>query len=178
MIRSSRPAFLVLLLALGACQRESAPTPAPAPAPAAASSGNAVTVEIALSPAARARLASSKESLIVSADYFGYPSADAVARRVPGSGNPWLTVHRAQVELEGVQLDGMPTARLPNVDFDAKQLAWTDAPAAPQVNINVWSGRRSSSDNLLDCTMFQGALAIASRAPIRLSCGLIGETSR
>lgn len=132
-------------------------------------------VEIALSPAARERLTSRRESLIVSADYFGEPNTDALAKHVPGSENPWLTLHRAQVELKGSQLDGTATARFPAIALNPEQLAWTDAPDAPQVNLNVHSGRRASPDNVLDCGMFQGTLAIAARAPIRLSCRLIGE---
>ncbi len=185
MKRLARSALLVLSIALCACGRESAPAPAanadalPQPAASEVSAeSNAFTVEITLSPAARERLATQHESLIASADYFGYPSAQAQAQHVPGSENPWLTLHRAQIELEGAQLDGTPTARFPAVTFDTKPLAWTDAPDAPQVNINVYSGRRSSPDNLLECGMFQGTLAVASRAPIRLSCSLIAEASR
>jgi len=183
---SARFALLALSIALCACARESAPPPAasaevpsqPAAEPEVSAESNAFTVEITLSAVARERLATQNESLIASADYFGYPSAQAQAQRVPGSENPWLTLHRAQVELEGAQLDGAPAARFPAVAFDAEQLAWTGAPDAPQVNINVYSGRRSSPDNLLDCGMFQDTLAVASRAPIRLSCSLIAEATR
>lgn len=166
---------------IAACERvtESSPKEAtPAASRAADTTSNAFNVEITLTPAARERLVSQHESLIVSADYFGYPSAQAQAEHVPGSENPWLTLHGKQVELQGAQLDGTPVAHFPAVAFDAKQLAWTEAPDAPQVNLNVYSGRRSSPDNLLDCTMFQDTLAIASRAPIRLACGLIGEAPR
>lgn len=175
-----RSALLALLPVLAACQRE--PTPPPtavpavnAPADATASRASAFTVEITLSPAARKRLSNPRESLIVSADYFGYPSAQALAQRVPGSENPWFTLHHAQVELENPSQDGSVTAHFPAIALDAAKLAWTDAPGAPQVNVNVFSGRRSSPDNLLDCGMFQDTLAVAARAPIRLRCGLIGE---
>ncbi|UTA54932.1 hypothetical protein L3D22_03560 [Lysobacter soli] len=177
------------IASIAACQRapESArsepavaasTTPATNSTHATNTTSNAFDVEITLTPAARERLVSQHESLIASADYFGYPSARAQQQRVPGSENPWLTLHRKQVELQGAQLDGTPVAHFPAVSLDAKQLAWTDAPDAPQVNLNVYSGRRSSPDNLLDCTMFQDTLAVASRAPIRLACGLIGEAPR
>jgi hypothetical protein len=178
---------VALLLAVSACQREAATSTSPTvtsppDAPAAATprkieaAPNAFVIEVTLSPAARERLVSQHESLIARAEYFGYPSAQAEAQHVPGSENPWLTLHRAEVELEGAQLDGTPTVRFPTVEFDSKQLAWTDAPGAPQVNINVYSGRRSSPDNLLECGVFQGALAVAARTPIKVSCGLIGES--
>jgi len=172
-------------LAVTACQRESAPASASTPTTPAAtaprSSGptsNAFDVEITLSRAAREHLVAQRESLIAGAEYFGYPSARAQEAHVPGSENPWLTLHREQIELEGAQLDGTPTARFPAVTFDPEQLAWTEAPDAPQVNINVYSGRRSSPDNMLECGMFQDTLAVAARTPIRLSCGLIGEVAR
>lgn len=185
MKRIARSACLVaFLLSTAACQRESATSTPPSSASAASTdaarqpvqaAANAFTVEIALSPAARERLVSKQESLIATAEYFGYPSERAVSERVPGSENPWLTLHRAQVELEVAQLDDTATARFPAVALDPGQLAWTVAPDAPQVNINVYSGRRSAPDNLLDCGMFQDALAVALRAPVRISCGLISE---
>ena len=45
----------------------------------------------------------------------------------------------------------------------------------PQVNINVYSGRKSSPDNLLDCGMFQDSVVVAAKAPIRVDCKLIAE---
>ena len=177
---------VAILIALTACQRENttAASSSAAPAPAAPTAQtvegptNAFQVEVTLSPAARERFASHRESLIANAEYFGYPSAQAKAQHVPGSENPWLTLHHAQIELQGAQLDGTPTARFPAVALDPVLLASTDAPDAPQVNINVYSARRSSPDNLLDCGMFQDTLAVATRAPIRLSCALIGEAAR
>jgi len=179
--------LVAVLLTLTACQREAAtdssstatstPVATTAAAPQTAETvSNAFNVEIKLSPAARERLTSQRESLIATAEYFGYPTAQAQAQHVPGSENPWLTLHRAQVELEDTQLDGTPTARFPAVTLDPKQLASTEAPGTPQVNINVYSGRRSSSDNLLDCGMFQDTLEIAVRTPIEVSCKLISES--
>ncbi|BDU18366.1 hypothetical protein [Lysobacter auxotrophicus] len=172
-------AALALALTAAACGHKSTnDTASSSPGAArrdAGAASNAFAVEVSLSPAARERLGAQHESLIVSADYFGEPSAEAIAQRVPGSENPWLTLHRAQVELEGATLDGNVVARFPAVSLDAKQLAWTDAPDAPQVNVNVYSGRRSSPDNLLDCGMFQDTLAVAAQSPVRISCGLIGE---
>jgi hypothetical protein len=174
---------LAVLFSATACQRERAAGTShaaftSATPPTHASASNAFTVDITLSPLARERLASRHESIIVRAEYFGDPSAKALQQRVPGSGNPWFTLHQAQVELEGTQLEGTPTARFPAVVLDPEKLAWTDAPDAPQVNVNVYSGRRTSPDNLLDCGMFQDALEVASRTPVRLSCALIGEASR
>ena len=84
-------------------------------------------------------------------------------------------LRRAQVELDTVRPDGVAIERFPAVVLDPKELALTQAPDAPRLNLNVWSGRRSSQDNLLDCGTFEDTLAVASRAPVRLSCRLIGE---
>lgn len=169
--RARRTASFLLLLALVGCQRE--PTSG---APAGkGQADNGFTVEIAFSPAARERLAERRESVIVSAEYFGYPGPQAQARRIPGSENPWFTLRRAQVELDTVRPDGVAIERFPAVVLDPKELALTQAPDAPRLNLNVWSGRRSSQDNLLDCGTFEDTLAVTSRAPVRLSCRLIGE---
>lgn len=171
--RYALPTLMLLAVVAAACERQPAPvaTEAPAATPTtSAAADNAFAVAVGLSPAAQQRLAATRETLIVAADYFGFPSAAAQAQRVPGSENPWLTLHRAQVELPGAG-----TARFPAVVLDPAQLAWTDRPDAPQVNINVYSGRKSSPDNLLDCAMFQDTLAVAARAPIRIDCKLIDE---
>ena len=141
----------------------------PAAARTTADAANAFQVEVTLSDAASRRLRG-RETVIVSADYFGYPSQAAVARNVPGSDNPWLTLHRRQIELPGAG-----KASFPPVALDAQQLAWTENPGQPEVNINVFSGRKSSTDNLLDCQMFQDTLAAAVKEPIRLHCKLMGE---
>ncbi len=41
--------------------------------------------------------------------------------------------------------------------------------------VNVFSGRHSSPDNLLDCDFFQDKITVAARAPIPIHCKLIGE---
>ncbi|HLR77453.1 MAG TPA: hypothetical protein VK062_00230, partial [Burkholderiaceae bacterium] len=59
-------------------------------------------------------------------------------------------------------------------DFKRDRLPYVEG--LPQVNINVWSGRKSSPDNLLNCDIFQDAIAVAvKQQPITLHCRLIGE---
>ncbi len=163
-------------LLLAACQR--APESPASSANTASSAKTVVTTDasandfavgVTLSKAAQERLKGT-ETVIVSADYFGYPSQAAIDGKVPGSENPWLTLHRRQIELPGA---GM--ASFPSVSFDPEQLKWVENPRQPEVNINVFSGRKSSPDNLLDCQMFQDTLATARKAPVRLHCQLIGE---
>ena len=42
-----------------------------------------------------------------------------------------LTLHHAEVELEGAQFDGTPTARFPGATLDPTQLAWTECSRLP-----------------------------------------------
>ena len=175
---------ILVLLALVGCAREptgatqgvgaAAPASAPQPAttaqaaPAATPSPAAFAnyrVEVSLSPAAQAKLAKHKETIIIAADYYGTPT-EAAADQADEVGQ--LDLGKAQHEL----------AQAGGVDFDQTGFLGDrlglikDAPA---VNINVWSGRHSSPDNLLDCDFFQDALSVAAQAPIRLNCKLIGE---
>lgn len=175
-------AFITILATVlaAACQRSAAPpapaatsaTPAAPPASVVSTAASdAFAVEVSLSAAAQARLTQGKESIIVSADYLGSPTAAAQAQNVPGSHDPWFSVYRKQIELPGAA----GTAQFPAVTLDPAKLAWIDTPDAPQVNINVYSGRKSSPDNLLACDMFQDTLAVAARAPVKIACRLIGK---
>ena len=188
--RSILTAAILALLALAGCNRETdgaaqspstaasatATAPATATQPAAVAqtapaTGPATTafanyrVEVSLSPAAQSKLAKDKETIIIAADYYGTPTA-AAADQANEVGQ--LDLGKAEHEL----------AQAGAVDFDANgfmsdRLGLVEG--APEVNINVWSGRHSSPDNLLDCEFFQDALAVAAKAPIRLHCKLIGE---
>lgn len=166
---------LATCLLLAACQRApepQAPSTSVTPPQAGAyatEAANGFKVEVTLSKAAQERL-QGKDTVIVSADYFGYPSQAAIDQKVPGSENPWLTLHQRQIELPGAG-----RASFPQVSFDPQQLKWVEHPNQPEVNINVFSGRKSSPDNLLDCEMFQDTLAAAYKSPVRLHCTLIGE---
>jgi hypothetical protein len=174
------------MLALGlvcACQRTSPSPPttsvaavrnhaetAVSPSSTRAKDGDAFDVKVSLSEAAQERLRG-KETVIVSATYFGYPSAQAIAEKAYGAEYPWLTLDNRQIELSGAG-----TATFPPMRFDLKQLALLDDPDRPQVNINVFSGRKSSENNLLDCGLFQDTLTVAASAPIKIHCKLIGES--
>jgi hypothetical protein len=41
--------------------------------------------------------------------------------------------------------------------------------------INVYSGRKSSPDNLLDCGIYEGPLKAVQSQSIPISCKIIGE---
>ncbi|MEZ0471382.1 hypothetical protein [Luteimonas salinilitoris] len=171
-IRRTMFALALALLPLTGCER--GPTPAadaeapPAAAPIARGD-NGFEVVVTLSETAARALAATGESVIVAADYFGYPTVAAQQRELPGTEDPWLTLHRQQVELEGAG-----TAEFPSVALDPAQLELVER-GRPQLLINVYSGRRSSEDNLLDCGTFQDALSLAVRNGVAIECKLIAE---
>ncbi len=142
-------------------------TATPATAPADTTVGTTpFTIEVSLSAKARDRLAMPPDSIIVSAAYFADPT--------PATGNQandvdQIGLGRAQAE---VPTDG-------TVAFDGNPLQQDRlglVQSEPQVNINVYSGRKSSSDNPPDCGMFQDSLAVAAKAPIEIGRKLIPET--
>ncbi len=61
-------------------------------------------------------------------------------------------------------------------DFKLKKDALQQVDShGPQLLINVFSGRKSSQDNLLDCGIYEGPLKSAPEANIKVTCKLIGE---
>lgn len=126
----------------------------------------AFTVEVALSDAAERQLGESGETVVVGASFFGDP-ADGVAQELLNDVGQ-IDLGRKEVELSG--------SGRASFDRDALKLDLLDAiTGPPQVNVNVWSGRRSSEDNRLDCDFFQDAIAVAAQGPVRLDCRLLPE---
>lgn len=167
-------ALLVVLCAgIAGCGRDTtapaAPMAAGAEPQASAEPGSfsGYRVDVTLSPAAQAKLLEGAETIIVGADYFGTPVPAAVdlADEVGQ-----LDLGRAQRELEGAG-----SASFDGTGFRTDRLSQIEG--EPQVNINVYSGRKSSPDNLLSCEFFQDALDVAAKAPIALHCTLIDEPS-
>lgn len=126
----------------------------------------AFTVEVTLSDEAAALLAASGETVVVGATFFGDPAEDAGDALINDVGQ--IDLGRREVEISGAG-----TAAFGGTDLRLDRL---DAVAGePQVNVNVYSGRRSAEDNLLDCGFFQDAVEVAARAPVVLACRLLSE---
>ncbi|MCW5580817.1 MAG: hypothetical protein KIS72_05725 [Luteimonas sp.] len=162
-----RPGLVAWATALGApepfasCFAQTVVSPPAAPA---AAGPYAFDVEVALSDAARKRLGDSGESVVVAAMYYAAAKAGAPAGVLNDVG--MVDIGNARVELEGqgrAAFDGSAVL--------GERLEFTEG--EPQVNVNVYSGRRSSADNLLDCGFFQDTLAVATAAPVRIACDLI-----
>lgn len=169
-------ACIAVLLAVG-CTRTPTPDDAAipdaaedqAPAPVSTLPENAFAVTVTLTPVALQRLRAEGESIVVAADYFGYPTIAAQQRRVPGTEDPWLTLHTVEVTP-----DAAGVARFPSIAIDPARLALVEG-GDVQVNVNVWSARRKVADNLLDCGLFQDTLEAAVRGPVEIDCKLIAE---
>lgn len=165
----------VIAAALAGC--EPAPTPDTDPhlqqVPAVATGDNAFQVRVTLSEAALAALEANVEAVVVSVEYFGYPSVSAQQRQLPGSEEPWLLLASRQVTL-----DAAGAADFPEVALDPERLQMVEE-GRPHVRVDVFSsgagGDEAAEDNLLDCGTFQGALAAAVREGVDIDCKLIAE---
>ncbi|KAF1707591.1 hypothetical protein CSC73_11430 [Pseudoxanthomonas sacheonensis] len=164
----------LLVLGLSGCGREPSSSPGESADVAETTSTAAAptkgfqdySVEVKLSPAAQARLAKGKETIVISADYFGQPIPAAASQAKLGQ----LELGHSQQEMSGAG-----TARFIGTGFLSDKLA--SISGDPLVNINVFSGRKSSPDNFLHCDFFQDTLAAAAKTPVVLHCKLIDEPS-
>lgn len=125
------------------------------------------TVNVTLSPKAAARLAKLKEGVAVAAYYGGEP---VPARMKEGGESGEISLDTETITLSST---GGPAA-ITGRHVDTSRLSWIKGGVA-QVLINVFSARRSSPDNLLDCGIFEGSVAKARSAPIKIACKLIEE---
>ena len=57
--------------------------------------------------------------------------------------------------------------------IDAKMLDYIDGPA--MVNVNVYSSRKASEDNILSCDLIDGQVQTLQAQAITVHCGLIEE---
>jgi hypothetical protein len=99
-------------------------------------------IEVQLSPKAREKIMASKETIVVAVYFTGIPrDSSKVKLGEDGSFN----VAYATREISYGQIAKFEDIKFPGKIYD--QLADKDI----DVTVNVYSGRRSSTDNLLDC---------------------------
>jgi hypothetical protein len=124
-------------------------------------------VKITYSEKAMSTLVAGKETVIVA----GYLTASPIA------GTPKQYVDRmGEIGLGEVDREIAPEAiaTFSNVTPTPAMMKWVDS-QGPQLLINVYSGRKSSPNNLLDCGIYEGSLAAIQGQSIPISCKLIGE---
>ena len=108
-------------------------------------------------------LAQIGEGVIVSAFFFGDPSAKGAAH-ADEMGQIWLGN-------EDVEIDSLDQTVHFRAALDAKGLGWLKG--APRVNINIFSARHADQNNLLNCEIFEDDIAVAqARTPV-LRCVML-----
>lgn len=157
-------AFLAGAL-LAACGKTPVPEEA-APAEVAQPDPFAFSVEVSLSDAAKRQLGLTGETVIVAASYFAGGREGVAADEFNDVG--LIDLGRVEVEL-----DGEGTAILDGSGVRKDRLGLVEG--EPEVNVNVYSGRRASPDNVLGCDMFQDEVRVAAGKPIRIACRLLAE---
>jgi len=129
----------------------------------------AFDVKITLSDKAAMWLKMRHESIIVSADYSGEPKKDAMGRA-----NEIGMINLGVENVEVIGAEGL--VRVTGTKIDLKRLDWIKGPV--MLNVNLYSGRHSSPDNILACDFFDGKLSSAVRKTPALHCSLIEEQDK
>jgi len=124
-------------------------------------------VNVTLTEKARRRLEASKETIIVLADAYGEPKKN--------SSIEVDAVGRVDLVNKSIELPGAGRAQFNHLLVPASKLNQLVSQDY-NVNVNVFSGRRSSQDNILSCDFFDGKIS-KIQPGITLKCGLIGEYS-
>ncbi|MBS1800262.1 MAG: hypothetical protein JSS95_10585 [Acidobacteria bacterium] len=126
-------------------------------------------VQITLSDKAAMRLKMRNESIVVSAAYSGEPKKDA-----EGRANEIGMIDLGVESVEVVGAEGL--VRVTGTKIDIKRLDWIKGPV--MLNVNLFSGRHASADNILACDFFDGKLSSAVRKTPQLHCSLIEEQEK
>lgn len=129
----------------------------------------AFDVKITLSDKAAMRLKMRHESIVVSAAYSGEPKKDA-----EGRANEIGMIDLGVENVEVVGAEGL--VRVTGTKIDLKRLDWIKGPV--MLNVNLFSGRHASADNILACDFFDGKLSSAVRKTPELHCSLIEEQEK
>jgi len=125
------------------------------------------TVFITLSERAKKDLVKRKETIVVAAYVTGLPKRGALKRYLDEMGT---------IDLGGANKEIVPGehARFSRIPLNHDAVEQTDK-KDPQLLINVFSGRRSAKDNLLNCGIYQGSFQAVQGHTLRIACKLIGE---
>ncbi|WP_147393029.1 hypothetical protein [Paracoccus siganidrum] len=125
------------------------------------------TVDLTFSAKAEERLAALHEEVIVSASYYGEPSA---------KGKEFADdVGRFDLGTETVQVPASPgIAKITGDQVGESDLEWIEG--RPNVNVNVFTARISGDDNFISCDFIDGPVDdVIQSMPVALHCTLIEE---
>ena len=124
-------------------------------------------VEMTYSPKAILELKRRQETVVVFGYTYGSPTKQAPRRMLSREGDIGLSNLHAEIQPGQI-------ATIPTLTLDQDKLEYV-TPHSVQVLVNIVSGRRSSPDNLLDCTVYQGPLEKVQTQTIPIHCKLIDE---
>ena len=122
--------------------------------------------KITLSEKAAAKLKSAHETITVWASFYGEPTREGENH----------TDEMGMVDLgkESFELPGRPgVVHITGKNAGGAKLKWVKG--QPGVNVNLYTSRKSSDQNLIECDLIDGAVAKVQAKPITVNCFLIGE---
>jgi hypothetical protein len=153
---------LALVLLLCGCNRPRTATPSQS------EHRGLFSVNVHLSEAASTKLIDNNETIIVAGTFTGHPKQGTEAR--------YLDIKSGDVVLGDVTQEIRPgeTAIFDQLNLNPDALARID-PQGPHILMDVYSGRRSSKDNLLDCDDYDGGFESIRGRTIVIRCQLIEE---
>jgi hypothetical protein len=173
MKRSSKDSLcqIALIVSMVLASQE-CPSQAPAQQPkaravASSSEVQGFTVKLTFSDKARQALTSRSETIVVVGYLTGFPRKGTPKHYKDEEGEVGLGQIKSEIALGA-------SATFEPVKLDSAALKWVDA-QGPQLLINVYSGRKSSQNNLLDCGIYEGSLLSVEGQNVPVSCKLIGE---
>ncbi|MCX8999734.1 hypothetical protein NOF55_21750 [Rhizobiaceae bacterium BDR2-2] len=124
------------------------------------------SLALELSDRARSTLGDRGEQIVVAAAYYGNPT--------PEGSEHANEVGQIGLGREEVQVPAEPgDVEITGSGIEADSLQWVEGEL--MVNVNVYSARLSSNDNLIRCDFIDGPLAVVSSKPVTLRCALIEE---
>lgn len=132
----------------------------------AAQSLPVLRVQVTLSPAARKTLVKGRETIEVSAMWYGWPVSQ---RQTFANEVGQINLGRAEINLPA---EG-GVARFTPQMIKTERLGWLNG--GVYVNVNVYSARRHWPDNVLACDFIDGELTDVGHNPVTLHCSLISE---
>ncbi len=123
------------------------------------------SIQLTLSEKLVAELTAKNETIIVAAYFYGEPNEKGQSE-IDDMGYIQLGDERTEIPPASglVPINGV---------VDPAKVALLATPVS--VNVNIFSGRKSSEDNLISCDFIDGPVADLGTAPVEISCGLITE---
>jgi hypothetical protein len=123
-----------------------------------------VSVDLTFSEQALTELTTRGEGVVVAAYWMGEPAPGATMTD-PELGTVFL-------QTEDLTLHAGPAKLVLGSNLANAPL---DQVVEPKLNLNVYSGRWTSEDNLLDCDILDDVLSKLAATPQKIHCKLIGE---